>query len=99
MYETGQGVALDYKQAVHWYQKAAEQGDSMAQFDLGRIFETGQDGVPMDYVEAHKWWTIAAAGGEERARKSRLLVERLMRPEQIVEAKQRAEQWLKARRK
>jgi hypothetical protein len=53
----------------------------------------------MDYVEAHMWWAIAAAGGEERARRSRILVERLMRPEQIAEARKRAEAWLKARPK
>jgi hypothetical protein len=96
MYETGQGVAQDHKRAVLWYQKAAEAGDPMAQFDLGRIYETGQEGVAMDYVEAHKWWNIAAANGEERARKSRNIVERLMTPAQIAEAKKRAEAWLKA---
>ena len=96
MYETGQGVALDYKQAVFWYRKAAEQGDLMAQSGLGRIYETGQEGVPMDYVEAHKWWSLAAASGEERARRNRNLVERSMTPEQIAEARKRAQLWLKA---
>jgi TPR repeat protein len=99
MYETGQGVALDYKQAVLWYQKAAEQGDPLAQFDLGRIYEAGQEGMPLDYVEAHKWWSIAEAGGEDRARKNRILVERLMKPEQIAEAKKRANLWLNAHKK
>jgi TPR repeat protein len=96
MYETGQGVAQDYKQAVYWYQKAADAGDTFAQFDLGRIYEAGQEGVAMDYVEAHKWWNIAASNGEERARKSRDTVERLMTPEQIAEAKKRANEWMKA---
>jgi hypothetical protein len=50
----------------------------------------------MDYIEAHKWWNIAAASGEERARKNRNMVERLMKPEQITEAKTRADAWLKA---
>ena len=99
MYETGKGVPLDYKQAVSWYLKAAEQGDPLAQFDLGRIFESGQEGVAMDYVEAHKWWSLAAASGEDRAKRNRILVERLMKPEQIAEAKKRAELWLKARKK
>ena len=94
MHETGQGVARDYKQAVYWYLKAAEKGDSMAQYDLGRIYEAGQEGVAMDYVEAHKWWNIAASNGEQRARKSRILVERLMTPEQISEAKKRASEWM-----
>jgi hypothetical protein len=99
MSETGQGVAQDYKQAVFWYQKAAESGDPLAQFDLGRIYETGQEGVAVDYVEAHKWWSIAASNGEERARKNRNMVERLMKPEQIAEAKRRADEWMKAHAK
>ena len=28
MYENGEGVPQDYKQAVHWYTKSAEQGDA-----------------------------------------------------------------------
>ena len=71
----------------------------MAQFDLGRIYEAGQGGVAMDYVEAHKWWDIAASNGEERARRSRGLVERLMTPEQIAEAKRRAQEWMEAHTK
>ena len=71
----------------------------MAQFDLGRIYETGQEGVPLDYVEAHKWWNIAASNGEERAKRSRNMVERLMKPEQIAEAKRRADEWMKAHAK
>ena len=31
MYDNGQGVPQDYKQAVKWYTKAAEQGDADAQ--------------------------------------------------------------------
>ncbi|WP_225522165.1 SEL1-like repeat protein [Neisseria flavescens] len=30
MYAQGQGVRQDDKQAVHWYRKAAEQGDVQA---------------------------------------------------------------------
>ena len=99
MYETGQGVAQDYKHAVYWYREAAEKGDSMAQYDLGRIYEAGQEGVAIDYVEALKWWSIAASNGEERAGRSIKLVEPLMTPEQIAGAKRRASEWLKAHEK
>ena len=53
----------------------------------------------MDYVEAHKWWTIAESNGEDRARRSLIFVERLMTPEQIVQARQRADDWIKAHAK
>ena len=35
MYEHGEGVRQDYAEAVRWYRKAAEQGDSDAQHNLG----------------------------------------------------------------
>jgi len=96
MFETGQGVAQDDKQAVSWYQRAAEAGDSFAQFDLGRIYEAGKKSVAVDYVEAHKWWSIAASNGDDRAGRNRNMVERLMKPQQIAEAKRRASEWLKS---
>ena len=42
--------------------KAAEQGDSEAQTDLGMRYHTG-DGVPKDYAEAVKWYHKAAEQG------------------------------------
>ena len=42
--------------------KAAEQGDSEAQTDLGMMYHTG-DGVPKDYAEAVKWYRKAAEQG------------------------------------
>ncbi len=38
MYERGQGVPQDYKEAVKWYRLAAEQGDAEAQFNLGIMY-------------------------------------------------------------
>ena len=34
-YAYGEGVPQDYKEAVKWYRKAAEQGDAIAQRSLG----------------------------------------------------------------
>ena len=34
----GQGVQKDYKEAVKWYRKAAEQGYAKAQFNLGFMY-------------------------------------------------------------
>lgn len=102
MYETGQGMTQDYKQAVYWYRKAAEKGDTRAQLALARIYEAGAEGttgaavVPQDYVEARMWWAIAEANGEDEGRKGRILIERLMTPEQIAEAKKRTSAWMQA---
>ena len=49
-YQTGQGVALDYGQAVLWLRRAADQGDASAQCYLGVCYQAGL-GVPQEYRE------------------------------------------------
>ena len=62
MYQTGKGVAQDYKTAVKWYTLAAEQGNADAQTNLGLMYANGQ-GVAQDYKTAVKWYTLAAEQG------------------------------------
>jgi hypothetical protein len=61
MYES-YGVPKDSVEAVKWYRKAAEQGIAEAQFNLGKMYNSGE-GVPRDYVEAAKWYRKAAEQG------------------------------------
>ncbi len=63
-YGDGDGVPKDYKEAVRWYRKAAEQGDADAQDSLGSLYANG-DGVPHDYKEAVKWFRLAADQGDD----------------------------------
>ena len=62
MYENGQGVSQDDKEAVRLYTLAAEQGDAWAQYNLGVIYDEGE-GVPQDDKEAVKWYRLAAEQG------------------------------------
>jgi TPR repeat protein len=62
MYSSGKGVAKDSKEALAWYQKAAEQGSADAQLSLGKLYVSGQ-GVPKNSVEAAKWFLLAAQQG------------------------------------
>ena len=62
MYYKGEGVPQDYKEAVKWWRKAAEQGDAEAQSNLGEMYYKGE-GVPQDYKEAIKWFRKAAEQG------------------------------------
>jgi TPR repeat protein len=55
-------MAKDEVEAVKWYRKAAEQGDELAQFNLGVMYDNGQ-GVAKDDVEAAKWYRKAAEQG------------------------------------
>ena len=56
------GLAFDkeenYEEAVLWYRKAAEQGVSEAQNNLGVMYKDGQ-GVKQDFKEAARWFLLA----------------------------------------
>ena len=103
MYRDGRGVARDDSEAVRWYRQAADEGHPFAQYNLGRMYEEG-DGVVQDDVAAHMWYGVAAsrltsdvqnAGSAARtlALESQAQVEQRMRPEEIVEAVRRAQEW------
>jgi len=58
----GYGFEQDQKQAAYWYEKAAEQGHQEAQYNLARLYATGQ-GVPRDQEQALRWVRASASQG------------------------------------
>ncbi len=56
----GFGVMQNDEQALFWYRKAAEQGDTEAQNQLGDIFKYGLCEGGIDYYEARDWYQKAA---------------------------------------
>jgi len=66
IYENGQGVPQDSKEAAKWYRLAAEQGNANAQKNLGVMYAYGR-GVLQDYKEAIKWYRLAAEQGNANA--------------------------------
>lgn len=58
----GVGVKADEQAAVHWYKRAARQGDPKAMYSLGEIAYRGGD-----YAEALTWFKRAAAKGHQRS--------------------------------
>ncbi len=67
MYLKGAGVEQDYREAVKWYGKAAEQNVPAAQFGLGLLYLTG-NGTEQDEAKGRKWIAKAAEQGLEEAR-------------------------------
>jgi len=55
MYDNGEGVPRDQKQAFRWWLKAAGQGQPVARYNVGLMYSAGQ-GVAQDYTEAGNWW-------------------------------------------
>ena len=67
MYQNGfGGVAKDYQEALKWYRKAVDQGNSRAQYNLGLMYIYGL-GVAKDRAEARKWFQKAADQGHKDA--------------------------------
>ena len=60
------GVAKDYKQAVFWYRKSADQGNALGQNNLGRCYEKGR-GVAKDFEQALFWFRKSADQGNALA--------------------------------
>ena len=89
MFERGQGVPKDFKEAIRWYHLAADQGLIKAQekkdsllskaataqinFGLGKRFESGQE-VPQDYREAIRFYRLAADLGHIKAQEKLNLI-------------------------
>jgi TPR repeat protein len=92
MYQSGKGVPQDYAEAANWYRKAAEQGLSTAQTNLGNLYSGGR-GVPLDRVHAYMWLSLAAARGDPNAEKIQQLVAKAMTPAEITEAQKLAAEW------
>jgi hypothetical protein len=60
--ETGLGMPADAQQAGAWYRKAAEQGDSLAAWSLGRLYYIGK--IPGSHDDAEHWLGQAADAGD-----------------------------------
>jgi TPR repeat protein len=58
----GYGLERDDGQAAYWYRQAAQQGHVEAQYNLARLYATGQ-GVPRDQEAALHWVRAAASQG------------------------------------
>jgi TPR repeat protein len=95
MYENGLGVEQDFKEAVKWYQKAADQGHAKAQYNLGFMYGMGK-GVEQNYVTAYAWASIAATNGFNIApRFKSAFLEPKMTPAQIAKAKELVKEMVK----
>ena len=66
IYYYGQGVDVDYTEAMKWFALAAEQGQPQAQCNLGACYYYGQ-GTDVDYDKAFIWYSKSAAQGVNNA--------------------------------
>lgn len=60
------GAPQDEREALRWYQKVAEKGNPIMQYQVAFMHYTGR-GIPQDYQEAFKWYQKSADLGNELA--------------------------------
>jgi TPR repeat protein len=80
----------DYATAARQFESAAREGDSDAQYWLGRIYADGL-GRPRDPITAYGWFDRAAAQGHHDASILRDGLAPLLAPMQIAEAQRRTD--------
>ena len=65
LYSKGGAVARNDKLAALWFERAANQGNAEAQYQLGNLYENSQ--LPKDYKAAANWYQKAAQQGSAKA--------------------------------
>ncbi|MDP3802601.1 hypothetical protein [Brevundimonas sp.] len=70
----GVGGARDRGEALEWLKRAAERGLVDSQYNVAKLYETGDEDIQPDLAEAYKWYLIAARAGDVDAQAA---VERL----------------------
>jgi TPR repeat protein len=81
------------RKAFHWYEKAAQQGESNAQYNLA-LFCTLGKGCELDFVSAHMWFSLAARKGNSDAIHNRDAVAKQLNAEQLSLSQQWVAQWI-----
>jgi hypothetical protein len=89
LYASGWGVEKNQDEALRWYRKAAERGDSRAQYNLATAYFEG-DGVPVDYATAYFWLKLRDMGRGVDA------VREFLTPEQRADVEQRCQAWIQS---
>ena len=94
MYDAGEGTAADDAKAVYWYTLSANQGNTIAQNNLGAMYYTGE-GTAESKTDAYKWFYIAGELGNEDALENRELASRGMKRSEVQQGRKMAIKWLR----
>ena len=83
----------DNVKAMEWYLKAAEQGFSQAQVNLGIMYEQGE-GTPADPVQAYFWYALAESQGDSLAPQGKRDIAKKMTSVQLEAAERKVKEYL-----
>ncbi|KAG0080600.1 hypothetical protein BGZ90_011867, partial [Linnemannia elongata] len=87
-FKDGRQVERDHQAAMDWYTKAADRGHPRARFNIGLLYEQGQDGVPQDHAKAFEWFLKSAVQGyvDAQAKVSQAYADGASVPKDNIEA-------------
>jgi len=85
LFDRGDGVGRDGRQALTWYRVAASQGRARAAHRLAAFFERGAAGRP-DPVRAYHYFNVAASRGDIRAANERARLAKTLGSEGVLRA-------------
>jgi len=68
LYANGQGVPASDEKAARWLERAAQQGDALAQSNLASLYASGK-GVERSPSQAYFWMLLAAGRDSSLAAK------------------------------
>ncbi len=84
MYEKGEGVIKDPKEAFDWYLKAAKQGYGPSQYNVSIFYVKGEF-VPQDFVRSYMWVSIAELNNYEEAQDFKRAAEKNLSVDELIE--------------
>jgi GAF domain len=93
-FKRGEGFPKNESQALNWFRQAAERGHADAEYELASAAASGR-GMARDYVAAYTWYTLARVSGNAASERALNKLKRKMRKDQIHEAEQQAQTWLR----
>lgn len=99
MYAEGQGVLQNYAEAARWWSLAAEHGWRFANYDLGKLYAKGAEGLQQDNREAYFHLCIASSGNNlsgihEQVFQLRDEVAQRLGKWEVSREQKRADEWL-----
>jgi localization factor PodJL len=92
LFANGVDGTPDPESAGRWFLEAADLGVADSQYNLGILSAKGE-GVPQDLEESYKWFSIVAKAGDKDAAAKRDEVAKALRPEQLQNARAKADLW------
>ena len=94
MYDEGYGVSRNLEEAIKWYTKSAELGDSGAQISLGVLYHL--EASIQNYTLSHMWLSIALENGGRSATITKKKVEPKMTEAELLESARLTKDWIAA---